>query len=109
MPTPAFQKTVAEFVLKHKLETSMEARLIDLFSEIGELAKETLKGSDYGKTPFTQTAAWEEELADAFFSLVCLANSTGVNLETALEEVLAKYEARLKESGDAGSGGNELA
>jgi NTP pyrophosphatase (non-canonical NTP hydrolase) len=104
MPIPAFQKIVAEFVKKHQLESSVEARLIDLFSEIGELAKEALKGSDYGKTPFTQTQAWEEELADALFSLACLANSTGVNLETAMEDVLEKYEARLKEKGDAGSG-----
>lgn len=103
MPTPAFQKSVAEFVKKHNLETSVEARLIDMFSEIGELAKEILKGSDYGQVPFTQTQAWEEELADAFFSLLCLANSTDVNLETALEDVLAKYEARLEEKGDAGS------
>jgi NTP pyrophosphatase (non-canonical NTP hydrolase) len=104
MQPPRFQKSVADFVQKHKLEASVEARLIDLLSEIGELAKEALKGSDYGKAPFTQTQAWEEELADAFFSLVCLANSTGVNLEKALEGVLAKYEARLSEKGDAGSG-----
>jgi NTP pyrophosphatase (non-canonical NTP hydrolase) len=104
MPIPAFQKSVAKFVKKHGLESSVETRLIDLFSEIGELSKEALKGSDYGETTFTQTEAWEEELADAFFSLVCLANSTGVNLEKALEDVLAKYETRLKEKGDAGSG-----
>ncbi len=89
---------------KHQLETSVEARLIDLLSEMGELAKEALKGSDYGKAPFTQTPAWEEELADAFFSLVCLANSTNVDLEKALGDALAKYEARLRQKGDAGSG-----
>ena len=104
MPTPNFQQSVAEFVKKHQLETSVEARLIDLLSEVGELGKEVLKGSDYGKGDFTQTPAWEEELADAFFSLVCLANSTGVDLEKALAGVLVKYEARLREKGDAGSG-----
>jgi NTP pyrophosphatase (non-canonical NTP hydrolase) len=104
MPTLNFQKAVAEFVKKHRLEASVEAQLIDLLSEMGELAKEALKGSDYGKAPFTQTPAWEEELADAFFSLVCLANSTDVDLEEALGDALAKYEARLSEKGDAGSG-----
>ena len=73
-------------------------------SEIGELAKEALKGSDYGKTRFTQTEAWEEELADAFFSLVCIANSTGVDLEKALEKVLIKYKNRINNKGNAGSG-----
>ena len=83
------------------------ARLIDLFSEIGEVAKETLKGSDYGKAGFNQTKAWAEELGDVFFSLVCLANSTGVDLEKALEDVLTKYEMRLDEKGEAGSGKRE--
>jgi NTP pyrophosphatase (non-canonical NTP hydrolase) len=101
--SPPFQKSVANFVKIHNLESSVESRLLDLLSEIGELAKEALEGSGYGKNPFTQTEAWEEELADAFFSLVCLANSTGVNLEEALEIVLKKYEQRLSKKGDAGS------
>ena len=29
MPTPAFQQSVAEFVDKHQLETSVQARLLD--------------------------------------------------------------------------------
>lgn len=103
MSFPRFQQSVAEFVKQHDLETSVEARLLDLLSEIGELAKEALKGSDYGKTRFTQTEAWEEELADAFFSLVCIANSTGVDLEEALEKVLTKYEDRISNKGKAGS------
>ena len=105
MLTPNFQKKVAEFLKKHQLEASVEARLIDLLAEVGEVAKETLKGSDYGKGNFHQTPAWEEELGDVFFSLVCLANSTDVDLEKALENALAKYEKRLGEKGDAGSGG----
>jgi NTP pyrophosphatase (non-canonical NTP hydrolase) len=39
-----------------------------------------------------------------FFSLVCIANTTGVNLETSLESVLKKYQARLADRGEAGSG-----
>jgi len=60
LPTPPFQKSVANFVKKHNLESSGESRLLDLLSEIGELAKEALEGSGYGKNPFTQTEAWEE-------------------------------------------------
>jgi NTP pyrophosphatase (non-canonical NTP hydrolase) len=104
MQTTNYQKAVAEFVKKHQLESSVEARLIDLFAEMGEVAKEALKGSDYGKADFSQTPAWAEELGDVFFSLVCLANSTGVDLEKALEDVLAKYKLRLREKGEAGSG-----
>ncbi len=98
------QSRVSRFTAEHNLETSEQARLLDMVSELGEVAKEMLKGSQYGAQPYTQTPAWEEELADVFFSLVCLANTTGVDLETALEKVLAKYAARLNQSGDAGSG-----
>ena len=104
MTLPAFQETVATFVAEHQLETSVEVRMLDLVSEIGEVAKEVLKASQYGHRPFQPTDTWSGELADAFFSLICVANGTGVNLEVALAEVLTKYEQRLALKGEAGSG-----
>ncbi len=101
---PAFQLAVARFVEAHALEASPAIRLLDLVAEAGEVAKELLTGTRYGREDFRPDAAWAEELADLFFALVCVANSTGVNLETALEAALAKYTARLTEWGDAGSG-----
>ena len=98
------QSRIARFTAEHNLETNAQARLLDMVSELGEVAKEMLKGSQYGAQPYAQTPAWEEELADVFFSLLCLANTTKVDLETALEKVLSKYTARLNVSGDAGSG-----
>ena len=99
-----FQTRVAEFVAEHNLETSVSARFLDLVAELGEVAKETLKGSRYGKDDFHPTPAWEEELADAFFSLICIANSTGVDLDSALDKVLDKYLTRIEDRGDSGSG-----
>ena len=98
------QTKVANFIREHNLEAPIEARLLDLLAELGELAKEVLKGSEYGQTPFTETQAWKEELGDVFFSLACLAYSTNVNLEEALDKVLEKYQARIESKGDAGSG-----
>ncbi len=98
------QDKVADFVAAHRLETTVQARILDLVSEVGELAKEALKGSDYGKSPFQPTGDWAGELADALFALICLANSTSVNLEVALDSALAKYEQRLADKADAGSG-----
>jgi NTP pyrophosphatase (non-canonical NTP hydrolase) len=100
---PNFQQRVAAFVTEHHLETDPSTRLLDLLSELGEAAKEILKGSSYGKDNFSTTAQWEGELADVFFSLVCLANSTGVDLEAALDMALEKYQARLESRGNAGS------
>ncbi|KAA3642273.1 MAG: nucleotide pyrophosphohydrolase [Chloroflexi bacterium] len=101
---PAFQLQVADFVAEHQLSTDVSTRLLDLLSEIGELSKEALKGSDYGKRAFVQTENWPEELADVFFALICLANATGVDMQSSLEMALNKYGKRLKDRGDAGSG-----
>lgn len=98
------QNEVKQFVDKHKLGCSAEARLLDLLSELGELAKEILKSNKYGSTPFKATHDFTEELGDVYFSLLALANSAGVDADAALQQALAKYEARLKNKGDAGSG-----
>ena len=98
------QSKVAEFVRDHNLETSVEARLLDLVSEVGELSKEVLKGSGYGKEEFSSSTEWESELGDVFFSLVALANLTDVDMEKSLNEALEKYRERIESSGDSGSG-----
>lgn len=92
-----------EFVKEHQLETSVEARLLDLVSEVGELSKEVLKGTDYGKQQLCLTPKWEEEFGDVIFSLICLANSTGIDMENALNLALEKYKIRYEKSGDIGS------
>ena len=104
MTIPAYQRTVVDFVAEHQLESPVEARVLDLVSEVGEVAKEVLKAGEYGRQPFQPTEAWSEELADAFFALICIANSTNVNLDTALIEALDKYTQRLALKGEAGSG-----
>lgn len=101
---PPFQQRVADFVDAHDLRTTAETRLLDLVSEVGELAKEALKTTAYGRAPFLPDSKWDDELADVFFSLVCLANATAVDLDQALEAALAKYAARLSSRGEAGSG-----
>lgn len=103
---PKFQRTVANFAAKHKLEAPIHARLLDLSSEVGELSKEYLKSTNYGHEPFEESLdGWQDELGDVLFSLVCTANSTGVNLEAALQRALDKYVERLRCGGDAGSEG----
>jgi NTP pyrophosphatase (non-canonical NTP hydrolase) len=98
------QARARRFVAAHDLDAPVEARVLDLASEVGELAKDVLKGSDSGRAPFAPPEGWDGELADALFALLCLANSTGVDLDTALTAALAKYADRLAARGDAGSG-----
>lgn len=97
------QRRVAKFVAQNGLEADVAHRLLDAVSELGEVAKEVLKGSRYGARRFAATKAWKEELGDVVFSLMCVANTTGVDLSEAVERVLRKYERRLRKAGDAGS------
>lgn len=97
------QGRVAAFVAAHDLAAPPQARLLDLVSEVGELAKEVLKGSAYGRAPLALPPTWAGELGDTYFALLCLAESTGVDLEAALEQVMVKYAARLEQAGAAGS------
>jgi NTP pyrophosphatase (non-canonical NTP hydrolase) len=98
------QEKVSGFVKNNELETNVETRLLDLTSEIGEVAKAAVKGSHYGKEKFTATDEWTNELGDVLFSLICVANKTEVDLETALNKALAKYQNRFEETGEISSG-----
>ena len=98
------QNKVTDFVKNNELETSIEVRLIDLVSEIGELSKENLKISNYGKEEFQKTEEWESEFGDVLFSLICIANKTDIDLEKSLNKALNKYKKRSKLKGDISSG-----
>lgn len=95
---------VKTFVERHSIGADARSRLLDLVSEVGELAKEHLRSSEYGKQEFKPTEEWTGELGDVLFSLVCLANATGVDLDSAIRQAMDKYEQRLESRGDAGSG-----
>ena len=99
------QKTINDFTIKYNLGGSIETRFIDLSSEVGELGKEILEGTDYGAKKFEGTDNLESEIGDALFSLVSVANCAEINLESALKNVLRKYEDRFNAKGHIGSGG----
>lgn len=103
MLSAPFQNEVAQFVSQHNLEIPVGDRMLDLTSEIGELAKVILKVTDYGRQDFHPDAAWRDELGDVLFSLTCLANRTDIDLLDALREAMTKYQTRLAHRGDAGS------
>ena len=100
-----FQRRCRAFLAQHGLSHTPQIHALDLISEVGEVSKALLEGSGYGELALQPTAALEEELGDAFFSLIALAESLDVDLERALDRVLDKYETRLAERGNAGSRG----
>ena len=96
------QDKVKNFCEQHDLSTSSEVRFLDIVSELGEMAKEILLHSDYGKKTIDHSARLEEEVGDTIFSLIALSNSFDIDMEVALNKVLKKYELRAH-NGSIGS------
>jgi len=97
------QQRVAEFLAATDLHAPPVYRLLDLQAEVGEIAADAAKSSGYGADP-ESLAVPEDELGDALFALLALAEELDVDAGAALETSLAKYEARIDADGDAGSG-----
>ncbi|MBA4536099.1 nucleotide pyrophosphohydrolase [Bacillus aquiflavi] len=73
------------------------AMLARMTEELGELAREI--NHYYGEKPKKKTEqekTIEEELGDMLFVLICLANSLNIDLETAHNRVMHKFNTRDK-------------
>ena len=101
----SMQHEVAGFCNRHGLESGAPARLLDLVSELGELAKVWLKASDYGRNPLAapEPGDWQAEYGDTLFALLCLANESGIDVDIALARTLARYRQRIENAGHPGS------
>lgn len=97
------QKEIRAFCHETGMEASALHQLLDLSSELGEVAKEFLQITSYGAKPLQKTKALEMELGDVFFSLLYLANSLDVDLQTALQLALTKYKERILQKGSPSS------
>ena len=83
------QQRVKDWMARYGLGTDPQARMLDLSSEVGELAKEVLKSTAYGT-----------RLGDCLFSLLCLSQCLGLEGEAALGKALEKYEALCRKGHD---------
>ena len=98
------EKRVYDFIDAYQLRCGVESRFIDLTSEIGELGKEILKGTEYHTREFAPTAGLSGKVGDCVFSLLALCQELGIDAEAALREALDKYGARMAKAGRIGSG-----
>ena len=93
----AAQQRVDQWIRSHGVRYFSElTNLAQLVEEVGELAR--IVSRRYGDQSFKQGESPQsdlsDELADVLFVVICLANQTGVDLATALEQNLAKKTAR---------------
>ena len=97
------QRKVLNFNTDHGLHMGTHSRLLDLMSELGEVSKEWLGQSDYGRSDVSPGVEWKSEMGDLYYSLLALANETEVDLDEALNETLAKYKGRIDRRKNPGS------
>ena len=81
------------------MESPIEHRLLDTMSELGEVAKEILKMTNYGRKSLEYREEIKSEIGDVVYSLITVANYFDIDLEEALEMVLEKYKKRLERGG----------
>lgn len=99
MEMKELQQMVKSFCIENQLESPMESKALDLVSEVGEVSKEILKMTNYGREPLRLNPNMEVELGDVLYSLINMANHFDICLETALVKVIGKYEQRMKKGG----------
>lgn len=98
-----WQQQAVHFAQQHQLQHTAPVHALDLMSELGEVAKELLKATQYGEKPAQFRPTMAEELGDLLYSLCLLAEAVEVDLDTALQKTLAKYEQRRQNKGHVGS------
>jgi len=101
----AAQRKVREFVAASGFATSLEAHVLDLASEVGELAKAWLEATGYGKRAVNDVRAMRDELGDALYSLLVVANQLEVDVDELLDTTLNKYAQRHRASPEPGLAG----
>ena len=98
MTIKSAQETVDQWIKTHGVRYFNElTNTAILMEEVGEVAR--IMARRYGEQSEKESDKQLEladELADVMFVLVCLANQTGIDLESALEKNLAKKTARDK-------------
>lgn len=97
------QQQVAAFIEDHDMASQPAYRLLDLVSELGEVAKDAAESTEYGDAP-ADLDVEADEIGDVLFSLLALAEALEIDAGDALDEALDKYEGRISEGGTAASG-----
>ena len=98
------QEQVKKAMETYSLTGGIEVRYLDLMSELGELGKEILKGTNYGKEAYSPHEKSREEMGDCLFSLLALCCEMKIDAREALDCALRKYRERYDRNGSIGSG-----
>ena len=96
------QRRAEEFAEENDLDAPTPFRLLDLVSELGEIAKDATKTAEYGEKP-EQLDVKQDEIGDLLFSLFTLCENLDIDAQEAFDEAMRKYENRVEDTGTPGS------
>ncbi len=93
------QQKVKEFAQTHKMVSSIESKIFMLTHEVGEIAKEGLVLSNYGKSsinPTQPSGKMAIELGEILYCVADMANAMNIDLEEALGLAFDKIAAKVQ-------------
>jgi NTP pyrophosphatase (non-canonical NTP hydrolase) len=94
---PGIQAYLDRWIRERGSYWSPLSQFARLSEEVGELGRElNFRFGDKPRAPKDEAGSVADELADVLFIVVLLANYLGIELKTALEAALRKYEARTR-------------
>ena len=94
---------VVQFNKENNMELNPVMRVMDLTSECGEVSKEILLGTGYGRHEFEATDELAGEIGDMMYAIISLASESGLNAEECLSIAMAKYQKRIDKKKNMGS------
>ena len=87
--------TLSELLIKADAKMDTQSRMMDVASEVGELSKEVLKSTRYGRNEFTMTPEFEEEYGDVLYSLLSMGIENGIDIEANIKKMIKKMNSRF--------------
>ncbi|MEO5628030.1 MAG: nucleotide pyrophosphohydrolase [Candidatus Saccharimonadales bacterium] len=99
MSLKAYQKQIDDMVQGlEKPYWSPLSIMARMSEEVGEVARIiNHKFGDKPKKPTEEHEDLADELADVMYTVLCMANSQGIDLDPAMEKVIAKLSTRDKD------------
>ncbi|MFO8019429.1 MAG: nucleotide pyrophosphohydrolase [Promethearchaeia archaeon] len=93
-PLHKIQKEVDDWISQHGGYWPPLSMLGSIMEEVGELSREINHAEGHKPKKSNEPPKIGEELADLFFSLICIANYYDIKLEKKIKEVIGKYTSR---------------
>ncbi len=98
-PMKKIQRQVDDWIKQHKIGYFKPLEILArLMEEVGELAREL--NHSFGpkkKKPREKDKEIGDEISDIIFTLACLANSLGIDLDNSFKKVMRKINERDKD------------